>query len=90
MPLLKYTNYHSFNALIDRIYTMIDKCLYRKPDVIRSGRSRRDVKKNYTFHEDIGHNTERCIALKDEIKRLIRARYFKEFLAEDGDQEHNT
>ena len=36
-------------------------------------RSRRDVKKNYAFHKDIGRNTERCVVLKDEIERLIRA-----------------
>ena len=59
---------------------MTDKNLYRKPDTIKSNRLRRDVKKSCAFNIDIGHNTERCITLKDEIERLIRAGYFKEFL----------
>ena len=38
------------------------------------------LKKNYAYHKDIGHNTEKCNALRDEIERLIRARHFREFL----------
>ena len=59
-----------------------NKNLYRNPEATKSDRLRRDVKKNCAFHKDIGHNIERCIALKDKIKRLIRVRYFKEFLDE--------
>ena len=62
---------------------MTDKGLYKKPNVIRSDKSHRDVKKNCAFHNDIGHNTKRCITLKDEIERLIGARYFKEFLEKE-------
>ena len=80
MPLPKYINYHALNALLDPIYAVTKKSLYKKPDVIRSDKSRRDVRKTCAFHKDIGHNTERCIALKDKIERLIRAGYFKEFL----------
>ena len=42
----------------------------------------RDVKRNYAFHKDIGHNTKRSMALKDEIERLITAGHFKEFIEE--------
>ena len=80
MSLSKYTNYHSLINPVDHIYAVIDKNLYRQPKTIKGDRSRRDVKKICTFHKDIEHNSERCVALKDEIKRLIRARYFKEFL----------
>ena len=62
------------------MYAVIDKSLFRKPDVIRNDRSCRDVRKNCAFHKDIGHNTKKCIALRDEIERLIRAGHFKEFL----------
>ena len=82
-PLLKYTNYHVVNAPVDHIYVVTDKGLYRKPYVIRNDRWRRDVKKNCAFHKDIGHNIESCIAIKDEIERLIKAGYFKEFLEEE-------
>ena len=59
---------------------MTDKNLYAKLDVINSNRSCRDVRKNCAFRKDIRHNTEKCTALMDEIERLIRAEYFKEFL----------
>ena len=68
---------------------MTYKSLYRKLDVIKSDRSRRDVKKNCAFHKDIGHNTEKYIALRDEIERLIKAGSFKEFL-ENEPQVSNT
>ena len=83
MPFPKYTNYHSLNAPIDYIYAVTNKGLYKKPDMIINDRSCRDVKKNCAIHKEVGHNTERCIALKDEIERLIRVGYFKEFLDEE-------
>ena len=43
-------------------------------------RSRKDVKKNCAYHKNIGHNTMKCSALRDEIERLIRAGHFKELL----------
>ena len=49
---------------------------------MKGDRARRDIKRNYAFHKDIGHNTDRCMALKDEIERLIRAGHFKEFVYE--------
>ena len=42
----------------------------------------RGIKRNCAFHKDTGHTTDKCVALKDEIKRLIRAGYFKEFVDE--------
>ena len=82
MPLPKYTNYYFLIALVDHIYAVIEKNLYRQPDTKKGDRSRRDVKKNYAFYKDKWHNTERCVALKEEIKRFIRAEHFKEFLDE--------
>ncbi|CAA0821501.1 Unknown protein, partial [Striga hermonthica] len=35
------------------------------------------------FHKDYGHTTENCRHLKDEIERLIRAGYLKEFVYHD-------
>ena len=39
-----------------------------------------DVKRNCAIYKDIGHNTNRYVALKDEIERLIRVGHFKEFV----------
>ena len=85
-PPLKYTSCHSFNALLDHIYAVTDRGLYRSPEPMKSKRTRRDIKRNCAFHKDVGHTTNRCIALKDEIERLIRADHFKEFV----DKQHAT
>ena len=47
---------------------------------IKGDRTRKDVKRNYAFHKDIRHNTERCVALNDKIERLIRAGHFNKFV----------
>ena len=49
-------------------------------------RTRRDIKRNCAFHKDVGYTTDRCVAIKDEIERLIRAGHFKEFV----DEQHIT
>ena len=56
------------------------KNLYRPPKPVQGDRFHRDIKRNYAFHKDIGHTTNKCVALKDKIKRFIRASYFKEFM----------
>ena len=49
---------------------------------MKSERTRRDVKRNCDFHKDVGHIMDICVALKDEIERLIRSSNFKEFVDE--------
>ena len=53
---------------------------------MKSDRSRRDVKRNCVFHKDIGHNTEMCVAPRDEIEWFMKARHFKEFVDEPRHQ----
>ncbi|KAL0303534.1 UNVERIFIED_CONTAM: Gag-Pol polyprotein [Sesamum radiatum] len=36
------------------------------------------------FHRERGHDTEDCYQLKDEIERLVRQGYFREFILEQG------
>ncbi|KAL0320511.1 UNVERIFIED_CONTAM: hypothetical protein Sradi_5312600, partial [Sesamum radiatum] len=38
------------------------------------------------FHREKGHDTEDFYQLKDEIERLVRQGYFKEFIVEQGDK----
>ena len=49
---------------------------------MKGDRFRRDIKRNYAFHKDIGHTTDKYVVLKDEMERLIKASYFKEFVDE--------
>ena len=44
VSLPKYTNYHAFTALVDHMYTVTDRSLYRQPEAMTSDRSRRDIK----------------------------------------------
>ena len=71
-PLPKYANYHPLTASLDRVYAMTDRSVYRSPKRMKEDRVCRDIKRNCAFHKDIGHITDKCVALKDEIKRLIR------------------
>ena len=86
-PLPKYTNYHSLTGPLDHIYAIIDRNLYKPLEPMKGDRVRRDIKRNFAFHKDIGHTTNMCMPHKDEIKRLIRAGYFKECV--DEPQEDN-
>ena len=81
-PFLKYTNYHSLTTPLDHIYVVADRGLHRSPKPMKGDRARRDMKRKYAFHKDIGHNTNRCVALKYELERLIRVGHFKEFVNE--------
>ena len=65
---------------MDHIYVVTDRSLYKQPEAIKGDRSRRDIKKNCTFHKDIGHNTGRYVAIRDEIERIIKTGHFKEFM----------
>ena len=81
-PPPKYTNNHSLNAPLDHIYVVTDKGLYRSLKPMKSERTQNDIKRNCVFHKDIGHTKNKCVALKDEIKRLIRVGHSKEFVDE--------
>ena len=49
---------------------------------MKKDRVRKDIKGNCSFHNDIRHTTDKCVALKDKIIRLIKVGYFKEFIDE--------
>ncbi|XP_076901927.1 uncharacterized protein LOC143556513 [Bidens hawaiensis] len=45
---------------------------FRKPQPLRR-RSFLDAKKHCSFHNDIGHNTNECVALKNEIEAAVKS-----------------
>ena len=47
---------------------------------MKNERTRKDIKRNCAFHKDIGHTTDRYVALKDKIERLIRTVHFNKFI----------
>ncbi|XP_076906081.1 uncharacterized protein LOC143562042 [Bidens hawaiensis] len=45
---------------------------FKKPQPLMK-RSFLNPKKHCTFHDDIGHNTDDCLALKDEIEAIVKS-----------------
>ena len=72
----------SLKAPLDHIYAVTDRGLYRSPEPMKSERARKDLKRDCAFHKDVGHTTDKLVALKDEIERLITVSYFKVFFDE--------
>ena len=53
---------------------------FRRPDPMRNQKSKRDSSKYCRFHRDIGHTTDECRQLKDEIEGLISRGYFQQYV----------
>ncbi|XP_060964045.1 uncharacterized protein LOC133033351 [Cannabis sativa] len=51
---------------------------------MRNARSKRDPNRYCKFHKDIGHMTEECRQLKDEIESLIARGHFKQYVKRQG------
>ena len=51
---------------------------------MRGDRSKRNQNKYCRYHQDIGHTTEECIALKDEIEKLIQEGYLQNYVRNEG------
>lgn len=76
VTLFRYNNYTLLNTTCTNIFIEIrDRNIVNWPGKLREKLDLRD-KKNYChFHRDHGHDTEKCIMLKDEIETLIRRGY---------------
>ncbi|XP_062085433.1 uncharacterized protein LOC133791529 [Humulus lupulus] len=53
---------------------------FKRPDPMRNQKSKRDANKLCRFHKDIGHTTDECRQLKDEIECLISRGYFMQYV----------
>ena len=49
--------------------------VFKRPDLLRGDRTKRNHNKYCWYHKDVGHNTKECITLKDEIEKLICCGY---------------
>ncbi|XP_021738353.1 uncharacterized protein LOC110704846 [Chenopodium quinoa] len=47
----------------------------------------RDTKKYYMFHRDVGHYTEDCVQLKDNIEELIRRGHLTQYRLHSGESQ---
>ena len=90
-PLLsKYNNFTDLTrSHVDVFLAMEHTGVYKRPDSMRGDCSKRNQNKCYRYHRDVGHTTEECIALKDEIEKLIREGYLRDYVRNGGARPHN-
>ena len=72
----KFTNYTDLDSSRKDVFMTIEHIgVFKRPDPLHGDLSKRKQNKYCRFHKDIGHTTEECITLKDEIEQLIRRGY---------------
>ena len=54
--------------------------VFKRPRPLRRDHSKRNQKKYFQYHKDVGHTIEECIILKDEIEKLIRSGYLQDYI----------
>ena len=63
-----------------------DKSYFKKPERIGGDPQKRNQRWTCLFHEESGHITDNCRALKDFLDQLLRDGHLKEFVDEDKPQ----
>ncbi|XP_027343033.1 uncharacterized protein LOC113855601 [Abrus precatorius] len=76
----KYPSYTTLNTNRSRV---LDQAL--ATEILRMPRRantppRADKSKSCRYHQNRGHTTEKCTALRDKIEKLIKDRYLKDFI----------
>ena len=80
-PPSKYTNYAYLTASHEDVLLVVEPSgVFKWPDPLLRDRSKRNQNKYYRFHKDIGHTTEECITMKDEIEKLICHGYLQDYI----------
>ena len=54
--------------------------VFKRPDLLRGDRSKRNQNKYCQYHKDVGNTTEECITLNDENEKLIRHWYLQDYV----------
>ncbi|KAL0313506.1 UNVERIFIED_CONTAM: hypothetical protein Sradi_5749900 [Sesamum radiatum] len=81
----KFSRYTPLATTRTKALMMVEKSnLLQWPQHTRFTPAKRFSNKYCRFHKEKGHDTEDCYQLKDEIERLVRQGYFKEFILEQA------
>ncbi|XP_074322742.1 uncharacterized protein LOC141659699 [Apium graveolens] len=76
----RFAEYARLNAPSSQILMEIEKDKdFKWPKPLRGDPEKRDQSRYYRFHKDVGHDTDDCRQLKDEIEYLIRRGKFGRF-----------
>ncbi|XP_024021322.1 uncharacterized protein LOC112091560 [Morus notabilis] len=82
-PFQRYDSYHELTVGVEEVFNQVGRGnLLRRPEPMRSDPSQRNQKKYCSFHGNVGHHTNDCTNLKDEIERVIREVRLQEFKVE--------
>ena len=69
-----YTTYTKLTQSRENIFLANStRVPWKRPELLKHQKGKRDTSKFCRFHNDVGHNTDDCRHLKDEIETLIRA-----------------
>ena len=69
----RFCEYTPTNVPVATIYTENEHLgIFTIPPAIKTPVNRRDKTKYFRYHRDIGHITEECRVIKDEIETLIQ------------------
>ncbi|KAL8154806.1 hypothetical protein AgCh_000241 [Apium graveolens] len=89
-PGQKFTEYAKVNAPRSQIWMEIEKDRdIRWPKPLKADPAKLDKSKYCRFHKDVGHDTDDCRQLKDEIEFLIRKGRLNKYTGDGGDRNNN-
>ena len=72
-PPSKFTNYTKLVSSREDVFMTTEQTgVIKQPDPLCGDYSKRNQNKYCRYHKDIGHTTEECITLNDEIEKIIR------------------
>ena len=81
----KYNNFTNLTRSHKDVFLATKQTgVYKRPNSIQEDRSKKNQNKYYRYQRDVGHTTEECIALKDEIEKLIREGYLQNYVHNRG------
>ncbi len=78
-----------YNRMVEEINRVcnadfdLDASIIEQQGLMKRDRAKRDPNKFCRYHNDIGHHTNNCYALKDEVERLIREGWLQQYTRQD-------
>ena len=86
----KYTNFINLTGSREEVFLAIEQTgIYKQPNSLRGDRSKRNQNKYYWYHKDVGYTTKECVVLKDEIEKLIRNGYLRDYVRDGRTKPRN-